>query len=79
MRVSGCQPAGSPYFLTVSRINHSGGPFGLNRGVADGKEKAMDIDEALLDGEDRMIKTVADFERYMKGVRTGEANRLAVH
>lgn len=34
----------------------------------------MDIDEALLDGEDRMIKTVAEFERYLKGVRTGEAS-----
>ncbi len=40
----------------------------------DGKEQDMDIDEALLDCEDRMIKAVADFERYMKGVRTGEAS-----
>ncbi|MCZ7647010.1 MAG: ribosome recycling factor [Planctomycetota bacterium] len=34
----------------------------------------MDIDEALLDGEDRMIKTIADYEHFLKGVRTGEAS-----
>ena len=34
----------------------------------------MDIDEALLDGEERMIKTGADYEHYLKGVRTGQAN-----
>jgi ribosome recycling factor len=34
----------------------------------------MDIDEALLDGEDRMIKTVADYEHFLKGVRTGQAS-----
>ena len=34
----------------------------------------MDIDEALLDGEDRMIKTVADYEHFLKSVRTGQAS-----
>ncbi len=34
----------------------------------------MDIDEALMDGEDRMIKTVADYDHYLKGIRTGQAN-----
>jgi len=34
----------------------------------------MDLDEAILDGEDRMIKTVADYEHFLKGVRTGQAS-----
>jgi ribosome recycling factor len=33
----------------------------------------MDMDEALLDCEDRMIKTVADYEHFLKGIRTGQA------
>jgi ribosome recycling factor len=34
----------------------------------------MDLDEATLDAEDRMIKTVADYEHFVKGVRTGQAS-----
>jgi len=34
----------------------------------------MDMDEALLDCEDRMIKTVADYDHFLKGVRTGQAS-----
>jgi ribosome recycling factor len=34
----------------------------------------MDLDEILLDAEDRMIKSVADYEGYLKTVRTGQAS-----
>jgi ribosome recycling factor len=34
----------------------------------------MDIDEILLDSEDRMIKCVADYEAHLKGVRSGQAS-----
>jgi len=34
----------------------------------------MDIDEILLDTEDRMIKCVADFDQHLKNVRTGQAS-----
>ena len=34
----------------------------------------MDIDEILLDSEDRMIKCVADYESHLKGVRSGQAS-----
>lgn len=34
----------------------------------------MDIDEILLDAEDRMIKSVADFDSHLKGVRSGQAS-----
>lgn len=34
----------------------------------------MDMDEALLDCEDRMIKTVADYDHFLKGIRTGQAS-----
>jgi ribosome recycling factor len=34
----------------------------------------MDIDEILLDAEDRMIKSAADFEAHLKGVRSGQAS-----
>jgi ribosome recycling factor len=34
----------------------------------------MDLDEALLDCEDRMIKTCADYEHFLKSVRTGQAS-----
>jgi len=34
----------------------------------------MDIDEIQLDAEDRMIKSVADFDGYLKGVRSGQAS-----
>jgi len=33
----------------------------------------MDIDEALMDCEDRMIKTVVDYDGFVKSVRTGQA------
>ena len=34
----------------------------------------MDIDEIQLDAEDRMIKSVADYDAYLKGVRSGQAS-----
>jgi ribosome recycling factor len=34
----------------------------------------MDIDEILLDAEDRMIKCVTDYDQHLKSVRTGQAN-----
>jgi len=34
----------------------------------------MDIDEALMDCEERMIKTVVDYDGFIKGVRTGQAS-----
>jgi len=34
----------------------------------------MDIDEILLDSEDRMIKSVADYDQHLKGVRSGQAS-----
>jgi ribosome recycling factor len=34
----------------------------------------MDMDEVLLECEDRMIKTVADYDHFLKGVRTGQAS-----
>lgn len=34
----------------------------------------MDIDEILLDSEDRLIKCAADYEAHLKGVRTGQAS-----
>ena len=34
----------------------------------------MDIDEILLDSEDRMIKCVTDYEAQLKSVRTGQAS-----
>lgn len=34
----------------------------------------MDIDDALLEAEDKMIKTCADYEAFLKGVRTGQAS-----
>ncbi|GMV79924.1 MAG: hypothetical protein AMXMBFR7_11080 [Planctomycetota bacterium] len=34
----------------------------------------MTLDDVLLDAEDRMIKTNADYEHFLKGVRTGEAS-----
>lgn len=34
----------------------------------------MDIDEILLDAEDRMIKCVADYDAHLKSVRTGQAS-----
>ena len=34
----------------------------------------MDIDEILLDAEERMIKCVADYELHLKGVRSGQAS-----
>lgn len=34
----------------------------------------MDIDEALLEAEDKMIKTCADYDGFLKGVRTGQAS-----
>ena len=34
----------------------------------------MDLDEALMDGEERMINTAADFEHFLKTVRTGAAS-----
>ncbi|MCW8131441.1 MAG: ribosome recycling factor [Planctomycetota bacterium] len=34
----------------------------------------MDIDEALLEAEDKMIKTCADYDAFLKGVRTGQAS-----
>lgn len=34
----------------------------------------MDIDEILLDAEERMIKSVADYDAHLKGVRTGQAS-----
>ncbi|MCY3023057.1 MAG: ribosome recycling factor [Planctomycetota bacterium] len=34
----------------------------------------MDIDEVLLDSEDRMIKCVADYDAHLKSVRTGQAS-----
>lgn len=33
----------------------------------------MDLDEAQLDAEERMLKTVADYDHFLKGVRTGQA------
>ena len=34
----------------------------------------MDLDEILLDAEDRMIKCVADYDAHLKSVRTGQAS-----
>jgi ribosome recycling factor len=34
----------------------------------------MDIDEILLEAEDRMIKCVSDFDQHLKSVRTGQAS-----
>lgn len=34
----------------------------------------MDIDDILLDAEDRMTKSVADFDQHLKGVRSGQAS-----
>jgi ribosome recycling factor len=34
----------------------------------------MDIDELLLDAEDKMIKCIVDYENHLKGVRTGQAS-----
>lgn len=34
----------------------------------------MDLDEILLDTEDRMIKCVADYDAHLKSVRTGQAS-----
>jgi len=34
----------------------------------------MDLDEALLDLEDRLIKTVADYDHFLKTIRTGQAS-----
>jgi ribosome recycling factor len=34
----------------------------------------MDIDEILLDTEDRMIKCVADYDAHLKSVRSGQAS-----
>ncbi|HYF48000.1 MAG TPA: ribosome recycling factor [Planctomycetota bacterium] len=34
----------------------------------------MDIDEILLDAEERMIKSVTDFDQHLKGVRSGQAS-----
>lgn len=34
----------------------------------------MDLDEILLDAEDRMIKCVADYEAHLKSVRSGQAS-----
>lgn len=38
------------------------------------KGTAMDLDEILLDAEDRMIKCVADYDAHLKSVRTGQAS-----
>jgi ribosome recycling factor len=38
----------------------------------------MDIDEILLDAEDRMIKNVTDFDAHLKSVRTGQASTEAI-
>ncbi|HEY3319692.1 MAG TPA: ribosome recycling factor [Planctomycetota bacterium] len=34
----------------------------------------MDLDEILLDAEDRMIKCVSDYESHLKTIRTGQAH-----
>ena len=34
----------------------------------------MDIDEALLDCEERMGKTLADYDQFLKSIRTGQAS-----
>jgi len=38
----------------------------------------MDIDDILLDTEDRMTKSIADFEAYLKTVRSGQASIEAI-
>jgi ribosome recycling factor len=38
----------------------------------------MDIDDILLDTEDRMIKSAADFDAHLKSVRTGQASPEAI-
>jgi ribosome recycling factor len=38
------------------------------------EESAVDIDEILLDSEDRMIKCVTDYEAHLKSVRSGQAS-----
>lgn len=38
----------------------------------------MDIDDVLLDTEDRMTKSLADFEAYLKTVRSGQASIEAI-
>src|ERR1051325_5026863 len=37
------------------------------------EETHMDLDEILLDTEDRMIKCVADYDAHLKSVRSGQA------
>ncbi|HYG74891.1 MAG TPA: ribosome recycling factor [Planctomycetota bacterium] len=34
----------------------------------------MDIEEILLDAEERMIKSVADYDSHLRGVRSGQAS-----
>jgi ribosome recycling factor len=49
--------------------------FGLAGNKALEKRKPlMDLDEILLDVEDRMIKCVADYEAQLKSVRSGQAS-----
>src|SRR3977135_1903312 len=38
----------------------------------------MDIDDILLDTEDRMSKSAADFDAYLKTVRSGQASIEAI-
>ena len=38
----------------------------------------MDLDEILLDTEDRMTKSAADFDAYLKTVRSGQASIEAI-
>src|SRR4051812_29395962 len=38
----------------------------------------MDIDDVLLDTEDRMDKSIADYDAYLKTVRSGQASNEAI-